>query len=221
MKPLKTAALLTFVIISFSSCDYVFGLFYRDSSPEFVTYNLALSFQDASGNDLVKGIGLEEWWAGTSIENAQRGTVNRDLYVLDIIVSIPCENWDNDIYNVPARIGFVPSVNRPALIMARENDGYCYLTNNFHLPVEGCPEEKILTYKLKCPDVFGEEAVYEFVTYWDIPKKEHAYTRDRFAKCYRIEFEGNEIIPQPPADTNKSGDYKAIIKLSNLLQQNV
>jgi hypothetical protein len=210
MKPLKTAALLALVSISFSSCWLIF----IDSSPELVAYNLGLSFQDASGNDLVKGIGLEEWGGGTSIEDAKWGTVNRDLYVLDIMVSISCKG-------IPERPGVVRDVSRPALIMARENDGYCYLINSFNVVVKYCPEEKILTYKLKCPDVFGDEAVYEFVTYWDIPKKNYAYTHERYAKCYRIEFEGNEIIPQPPADTNKSGKYKAIIKLTNLLQQNV
>jgi hypothetical protein len=185
MKTLKILGLLALMMNS-SSCDLLFD----HHEPEFVVYNFGLSFQDASGNDLVKGIGLEEWSAGTSMEDALWGSVKPDLYVLDIIVSEPCKNWDNEIYNTPARPGFEPDVNRPKLGMERYN-GDCYLRNSFGLPVNDCPEEKILTYKLKCPYVFGDDAVHEFVTYWDIP-------RDKIndsAKCYRIEFEGNEITP--------------------------
>lgn len=113
---------------------------------------------------------------------------------MDIIVSEPCKNWDNDIYNAPARPGFSPDVNRPKLIMERYDDGLCYLTNNFYVPVGDCPPERMLTYKLKCPYLFGDDAVHEFVTYWDIPKAKSGWT-DYMAKCYRIEFEGNEIVP--------------------------
>ena len=65
----------------------------------------------------------------------------------------------------------------------------------FRVPVNDCPEEKTLTYKLKCPYVFGDEAVHEVVTYWNIPKAKSS-VNDHYAKCYRIEFEGNEITPQ-------------------------
>ncbi|MCD8093968.1 MAG: hypothetical protein LUF01_14535 [Bacteroides sp.] len=196
MKTLKTLGLLIFVAINFSSCRYT-------DEPKFIVYNLGLSFQDASGNDLVKGIGLEEWSASTSMENALWGSVDPDLYVLDIIVSEPCNNWDNEIYNSPARPGFSPTVHRLQLAMERNYNSNCYLTNSFGFPVGDCPEEKILTYKLKSPYVFGDDATHEFVTYWDIPKIKKAPGTENFAKCYRIEFEGTEIIPQSPTDKKK------------------
>lgn len=208
MKTLKIISLLALMMYS-SSCDLLFD----HHEPEFVVYNLGLSFQDVSGNDLVKGIGLEEWSAGTSMENALWGSVKPDLYVLDIIVSEPCKNWDNEIYNAPDRPGFIPDVNRPKLGIERHDNGDCYLTNSFGLPVNDCPEEKKLTYKLKCPYVFGDEAVHEFVTYWDIPKTKSS-SSEYFAKCYRIAFEGNEITPKAPRD--KYGYYVAIIMLNNL-----
>lgn len=192
-----------------SSCDLLFD----HHEPEFVVYNLGLGFQDASGNNLVKGIGLEEWSAGTSMEDALWGSVKPDLYVLDIIVSEPCKNWDNEIYNTPARPGFEPDVNRPRLGIERPDNGHCYFTNSFGLPVDGCSRQKKLTYKLKCPYIFGDEAVHEFVTYWDIPKTKSS-SSEYFAKCYRIAFEGNEITPKAPRD--KYGYYVAIIMLNNL-----
>ena len=206
MKTLKLIGLLTLVMIDFTSCDKIFDR----HEPEFVVYNLDLSLRDASGNDLVKGIGLGEWIPrNIPEEQAQSGTVKDDLYVLDIIVSEPCWNWDNNIYNTPARPGFEPDVNRPKLVMSKYN-GYYYLTNDFSVPVNDCPEEKKLTYKLKCPYVFGDEAVHEFVTYWDIPKSNYAHTFERFAKCNRIEFEGNEIIPTP-MDKNEQSYAATII----------
>ena len=203
----KAVALLALMIIIFSSCDLLF----TPHEPKYVIYNLGLNFQDASGNDLVNGIELEEWSAGMSMENALWGVINRDLYVLDIILSEPCKNWDNEIYNAPARPGFWPDVNRPKLLMQRHN-GDCYLTSALGVPVNDCPEEKILTYKLKIPYVFGDEAIHELVTYWDIPKTKSSDFH-YYAKCYRIEFEGNEIIPQPPME--KSGNYSATITLGS------
>lgn len=206
MKTLKISGLLAFVIMNFTSCDLLFG----HHEPEFVVYKLGLSFQDTSGNDLVKGIGLKWWLDSTFVseEQAQSGIVKNDLYVLDIIVSEPCKNWDNKIYNTPGSV-----VNRPELGMVRYNNGYRYLDNDFGVPVSDCPKEKILTYKLKCPYVFGDEAVHEFVTYWDIPKAKVA--NEYLAKCYRIEFEGNEITPQFSKEKYRSGYYIATIILND------
>ncbi|WP_189604196.1 hypothetical protein [Salinimicrobium marinum] len=191
MKTLKIFGLVALIMIS-SSCErppiHV--------EPEFISYNLYLSFQDISGNDLVKGIEF----------NDSSGSVKDSLYTLDIIVSEPCWNWDNDIYNAPARPGFEPDVNRPTFGLSRFN-GYSYLTNQFGLPVNDCPEQKILTYKLKCPYLFGDDAVHELVTYWDISKDK----RNPSAKCYRIDFEDNEITPAPM--DNYEYNYTAAIIL--------
>ena len=46
-----------------------------------------------------------------------------------------------------------------------------------------------LTYKLKCPHIFGDEETYEFVSYWEL-------TDEKYAKCYLIEFNGREITPK-------------------------
>jgi hypothetical protein len=188
MKTLKILGLYALVIMNFTSCDFLFG--HRE--PDIVVYQLNLSFQDASGNDLVKGIGLTDLCCPTNIpeEQAQSGTVKDSLFTLDIILSEPCNNWDNEIYNAPARPGFIPDVNRPKLGMERYNNSY-YLTTRLSFFVNACPEEKKLTYKLKCPYVFGDDALHEFVTHWDIPKNSMA----TYAKCNRIEFEGNEITP--------------------------
>ena len=206
MKTLAIFGLLAITMMNLTSCDWLFGT----PPPETIFYNLGFNFQDSTGNDLAKGIELDEWSADTTMEDALWGTVKPDLYVLDIIVSEPCTNWDNDIYNTPARPGFEPDVYRSKLGVARSNDGARYLRNSFSVPVNGCPEQEMLTYKLKCPYIFGDEEVHEFVTYWDVPKK-YLPDNSKFAKCYRIEFDGDEIIPQAPID--KSGSYTVAIML--------
>ncbi len=114
------------------------------------------------------------------------------------------------IYNAPARPGFEPDVNRPKLTM-NNNNGIFYLNNSFSVPAEDCLEQKILTYKLKIAHVFGDEAVYKLVTYWDVPKK-YLSDNSKFAKCYRIEFDGNEIIPETPEDESKNYSATIILK---------
>ena len=174
MKTLRILSIVTLILLS--SCDPSFH-----SEPEFVGYNLYLSFQDIAGNDLVKEIEL----------NDSSRFVKDALYTLDIIISEPCWNWDNDIYNAPARPGFEPDVNRPTFGLSRYNE-YSYLTNQFGLPIDDCPKQEMLTYKIKCPYIFGDDAVHELVTYWEIPNE-----RNPSAKCYRITFEGNEVTPSP------------------------
>ena len=174
MKALKILSLVA--LIMFSYCDPPIH-----KQPEFISYNLYLNFQDSSGNDLVNGIEINN-----SLD------ISKDSYALDIIISEPCWNWDNDSYNTPAKSGFEPDVNSPKLGISKYN-GYSYLTNQFGLPLEDCPTQEILTYKIKCPYIFGDDTVHELITYWDIPKGK----RNPSAKCYRIAFEGNEITPSP------------------------
>jgi len=181
MKNLKLSGLFAFMIMC-SSCDFHFH-----HDPKFVEYYLAFTFQDASGNDLVKGIELEEWYPGNiPVEEANSGVVNRDFYALDIIVSQPCKNWDNEVYNAPARPGFIPDVNSPKLLWWKNNSLNC-LGSGLSIPVDDCPVMEKLTFKLKCPYLFGDEAVHDLVTYWDTPKIRNSSVR---SKCYRIEFEG-------------------------------
>jgi len=171
MKTLKFSGLLAIIILC-GSCSLVSDLLTDifDHEPKFANYLLELGFQDASGKDLVKGIELAD-----------------SLYTLDIILSEPCKNWDNNIYNTRARSGMIPQVYRPVFDCEKLDNGYYVLTNYFSIPQGDCPETKMLTYKLKCPYLFGDDAVHELVTYWNISNKSH---ENVYGKCSRIEFEG-------------------------------
>ena len=179
MKTLVFLSLLAFVImISFSSCDK------SNHEPDLVFYNLALNFQDALGNDLVNEIGLDKGSNPISEDQAQTGYLKRELYTLNIIASQPCE----DVIDAKTK-HFIPDA--PQLGMKKFNDCY-YLTNDFGLIANDCPEEKKLTYRLKCPSVFGDDLEHEFVTYWEIPVLQNKFAK---AICNRIEFEGKVFTP--------------------------
>lgn len=211
MKTFRILGLLVLSAIGLSSCDWLFG--HEEPEYDYIVYNLALGFRDASGNDLVKGIGLKDWQPGASMENAQWGSVDDDLYKLDIIVSEPCHDWSNDTYDTPSQpgIGSV-DVKRPNWNIDHYDKDY-YLQNRFTLPVNACPEEKKLTYKLICPYVFGDDEVHELITYWDIPK-EKTTSHEYFAQCVRIEFKGYEIIPNKCNDEDRG--YRVVIRLDSV-----
>lgn len=166
----KTVALLILVICSFSSCD----LRIQDNGPDFVDYNLLLNYKDISGNDLVKGLGEID-------SNTSR------LYKLEIVLPEPCDNWVIQDH-------YITDTVSPKVFYKLFNDHY-YFTAYFGIPVDDCPTTKMITHKVKCPELFGDDAVREIVSYWNIPPKKTSHYR--YAKCYRIEFEGNEITPTP------------------------
>lgn len=144
MRKLKISGLLILLSVTVTSCDFLFNLFHTQCDlEEYDVYYLALSFQDASGKDLVNGIELKDY-----------ATVN-PTYNLDIIASEPRESRYDD-----------------KLRVKKYNDGYCYLTNYFSVSGEDRPEERKLTYRLQCPHLFGDNDVHYIDTYWDIPKDE-------------------------------------------------
>jgi len=198
-KKLYLGLLALLVLGSFSSCDLIF----KDHEPDFAIYKLDLSFRDASGNDLVSGIGLEEWCCPTTIpeEQAQSGTVKQELYELSILASQSCED---ELASLPGRYHYISNEPGPVLGMNKFED-YHFLTTGYSFPTQYCPNEKVLTYKLKCPYVFGDEAEHEFITYWEIPKIKN---NESFAKCTRVEFEGKVYMPVSPQDAY---GYKIII----------
>ena len=190
MKTLKTLGLLLSVMISFSSCDLI--PFAAKESPTLI-YKLGFCFQDASGNNLAEGIGLEEWIPSSiAMEDASWGPVTPDLYTLGVYVFDPCKT----------------AAYSPRL-MRKYYKGNWYLTSDVGIGVGDCPEVKKFTYMLKCPYVFGDEDIHEIVTYWNVPKITKSETLF-YAECYRIEFEGKEYEP-----TYIEGHYTATIVLND------
>ncbi len=180
MKRLVFQGLLTLVMIGlFTACPF------RYHERDTISYDLDFSFQDVDGNDLVRGIGLEKWWPELSEEeNASEGTVKDIFYRLRIFVSESCEEKT-------ASKGYTS-----VLKMSRHKE-YWYLSTGSAKNAEICPNEEIVTYKLRCSYLFGDEGSHEIVSYWDIPKIKNHYA---IATCYRVEFEGKVYTPVIPPE---------------------
>ncbi|GHV39931.1 hypothetical protein FACS1894179_05640 [Bacteroidia bacterium] len=147
---------------------------FSHKEPEFVGYNISFRFTDTSGNDLSKNINLTD-----------------SIYRLDIIISEPCNGWDNDIYNTPGSDTSRPKFSQPIADSP-------YLVSYFYLPVDECPPMKKLTYRIRFPALFGNDLTHEIVSYWDVPPI------TKYATCFRIEFDGKEIIPTIGPDRTHS-----------------
>ncbi|MDR0962055.1 MAG: hypothetical protein LBM62_05810 [Mediterranea sp.] len=200
MNKIKTFAILSLLSISVSSCDLIFG----GHEPEYYMYKLALNFQNTSGKDLVKGITLDGYSQELPMEDAVSGVVSHDEFTLNINPN-PCD--------FPKKNNTIPDPPKPRYLnMEMYDDGYRYVMHFVSRSMEYCSGEKILTYELKCPYIFGDKEVHKVVTYWNILKKKYWWGKN--AECYLIEFEGKEITPIH-YETSTSGErtYAGIITL--------
>lgn len=178
MKVFRIVVLLVLSAIGLSSCNWLFG--HEEPEYDYVVYNLAIGFRDASGKDLVEGIGLKE---------SQWENVDTGLYELEVL-----------------RSGFPVAIS-PRLRMECYDANY-YFSINFLWAVDADTNEEQLTYRLKCPYVFGDDAVHELIAHWNIPKEKIA-SNEYFGHCVRIEFEGSEIIPDKCDNANRG--YWAVL----------
>lgn len=178
MRTLRDFCLLMLAVICLSSCD----LFQRDYSPEVDIYMIALCFQDASGNNVSENMEAEEPGLETSMKNTNGEFVNPDSYSLNIV---PQNYINGETVSGPDDY---PALYSSSLgLFKHDRLGTC-LTNYFSRFKENNNVRK-LTYQLQCPSIFGDRETHELVTYWEL-------TENIYAKCYRMEFEGQEIIPQ-------------------------
>ena len=197
MKTLKILGLLASVMMNFSSCELLFFHKCDDGPGIQVDYKLGLCFQDASGNNLVEGIGLEHWIpSNVPVENATGGGVIPGLYTLDILVSEPSSDIE---------LKFLPDRRNLTRYYLRDN---WYLTNDLFLSPDYWKEKQKIIFRLKCPYVFGDEKVREVATYWNVTKTTKPWVKFN-TECYRIEFEGKEY------EVTNRGYYTATIVLSD------
>lgn len=81
-----------------------------------------------------------------------------------------------------------------------EGVGHC-LSSNLYVYFDFSDIRKI-TYQIKSPEIFGDEEVREFVTYWDLS---YMPRNAMYTKCYRIEYEGKTYTPLQIGDNYSLG----------------
>jgi len=200
MKTIKKITVYFFAfLLAFTSCQN------KKETNDFPFYQhcLMVSFQDASGNDLVKGIGFD--WSqpeGMVItEEEAGGTVKPDLYTLEIVFP---EGFKNPWKPEPGH-DVIFDKHEPALgygwgcnynwIGTAEICSYGYLFfETGSLKSWGddpLPFAEKITFKLSCPYIFGNDVSKDIVTYWVCEHK-----NEFSAKCYRVEFDGKDYFPE-------------------------
>ena len=151
-------------------------------TPLYYGHNLFLRFHDATGNDLVKGIGIDKTLPNVTIGGVAAGSnVNSDLYTL-YFEGIP--NKVIPTYPMYFLSGEAFEWMYPNIAI---NGNYDYLRFRFISQYFEPFTEKII-FKLKCNYIFGDDATHEIITWWKPSAKTNGGTF-----CYRIEFEGKEF----------------------------
>ena len=161
---------------------------------------LLISFQDESGNDLVKGIEflVNEWLDTLFVGDINvRGVVRSELYTLNYIY--------DDVF---VRYNFVddfeveyPMLYRPMGLRKGEpfskiypelNGNYDYLFFQAFSaegnPYKECPFNEKVTFRLTCPYIFGDDAPHDIDTWWRRSEEDK-----EFPLCYRIKFGDKEF----------------------------
>ena len=184
-----------------TSCNNADNELLLNSQPPEYIHCLYLSFLDTSGNDLIKGIGYD-WFQPegdesgeiASREKERGGLVKPDLYTLDVVFPDGIENpW----YPKP-QPGVILEPRTPYMgVWKRTSDhppydpkGYylTFSTSSYREFVFQQPFAEKITFRVKCPYVFGDDATHDIVTWWVHERQDYALG----TKCYRVEFDGKE-----------------------------
>jgi len=182
MKTLKlTVLILTMLIINSCGKDKDKNLY---SPKRFYDCLLWIRFQDTQGNDLANGI---DW---SQEENQAAINKNKELYTLEIVY--PEVYMDPVWTHYHSGGAYIPShsIGYKLNISIDKNNSY-YLSFHPQTSVKRSFDKELplaekIIYKLKCPYIFGDDSVYEIVTWWEIEK-------ETLAICYRLEFDGKEF----------------------------
>ena len=156
MKTLKLICLLV-IVTTLHSCDKCHKKLHHYTP-------VWLSFQDASGNDLVNGIEYDAYSTG-------HGEIKSEL--IDLYI-----NYDG-IYSLS---DWALGYNTVSII---KQDNYYYIGCGLVF-TECDPLPNKITFKFRCPHIFGDNYLHEITTYWNTTKK-------KYHECYRIEYEGKEF----------------------------
>ena len=198
MKAIKLICGLLFVATICGSCKKDI----RTKEPVMDVQYLLLSFKDAQGNDLVKGIKFDAWHNGgyvTGGDDDIGGTVNSGIFILNLAYDDEVKRFSSSLKIDLIKGGFEESYFTG--IKNDDNDDLLFIIPALNTT----RSEKKVTLKLKCSYLFGDDAVHDIVTWW----KPEENMRKSF--CYRIEYGGKEFTGIDNVKTNPHFSIATII----------
>ena len=145
-------------------------------------YRLLINIQDALGNEKLMGLpyipGKDSQFAFG--DEGIFFKVHPEYCTWEVIMPGPC---------VKTESGLLISTFEPKLVVGKMDDEHYYLffkENSFNR----CPRVGVITHKLICPLLFGDEKEHIIVSYW---KSSENYKMPSESTCYHITIDGNEI----------------------------
>ena len=167
MKSLKLFMIMMLFLLNTSGCE-------KPVVSTDVCYNydmLFFVFQDATGNNLIKGIG--------SNENGVMSFERKRDYLLELVYPKQCMDPYNYIPGFPSTVGNVPLMT-PTIV-----DDYSSLF--FHpTSMNKCKRADWITFILNCPYIIGDDTEQEIVTYWNSNKLKRVMFNGK--ECYFERF---------------------------------
>ena len=190
MKSTKAILAFSMVVMMLSSCDKTITpsaeedpIGYSAVHPV-IRYWVSISFLDTEGNDLTAPL-----ISGSGDRNPL--IANPGKYDLDIYLS---DSSKQDVENLE----YFQMYNHFG------NDGRYYLLNDFFMYSAELQQE--LTYKIKSPTIFGDDAEHEIVTCW-VDDSAVAYKKD---PEHVYDADGHRIMQQTPQCTSATIAGKAV-----------
>jgi len=173
------------LIILTTSCDFIL---YGKGMGNQMQYHISFVFQDAAGNNLAEGIGVEDMYPDMPKEQVTDGKVVG--YKLDIILSDPGDfnTKQYPFYDEASGKVYDP----PILKYKHTEDNNIYIENNFCFYTGVVKPQEKLIYEITCPHIFGDDKVHVITTYWTGEQGETIFS-SFFPVCYKVEFEGKII----------------------------
>ena len=183
MKSIKLMILLA--VVAVVSCNKSDETDEPNTDVYYNYYALYLSFQDASGNDLVKGI---------------FGTAEEPTNEQVLFTAVFPTHWQTR-QNTNMWVYFIGSERFKERFPELKNNKYDHLLFTAHANrvyydygvVVKLPFAEVVTFKLKSPYIFGDGVEHEIVTYWEQATTKSEYGVINVTLCYRIEFSDKEI----------------------------
>ena len=208
MKIFRLIALSLLLMLSYSCSKREIGVFPR-------YYLLQLNFLDSFGIEILKDIPIVKLGGYLVLEDIDgwSGEVKSEIFNLDIILPELCFKLQEPRSE---RTGYPLFVNKIA------NRYY------LHMKADGsslCPPAGIITHKLTCPHIFGDNAEHIIISYWKPREDSHSswILKDGTSAlnyCYRIEIDGQDFpVTQEIFVSNHSEESKKIFLQHNGKEQ--
>lgn len=192
MKTLRYPIIFALLVLTLSSCREKESII-PDTMPGYLDfYFLQASFKDADGNDLVMPL-AEEYYKSDKGSLIYSGEVNPEHYSLDIIP------FSGGLNEKPVYYASKFDAQHKLLKTSQDGkyigDGSWYLGSTLVCgsAVTRLPLQETLTFRFKCPMVFGDDYVHEIVAWWEEDIQQGEYTR--YPRCVKATFDGKETAP--------------------------